>query len=108
MPPQPGYLRHLFMAGEMLGPILLSIHNVTYYQRLVADARRAIEIDRFEEFRRERLAGWAARPSNNGPVVAWRTRASSIAVHAETVSRAAVWPRSDCRSTPLVACRATI
>jgi len=56
-----GYLRHLFMAGEMLGPILLSIHNVTYYQRLVADARHAIEADRFEEFRRERLAGWAAR-----------------------------------------------
>ena len=31
-----GYLRHLFMAHEMLGPILLSIHNVTYYQRLLA------------------------------------------------------------------------
>lgn len=55
-----GYLRHLFMAGEMLGPILLSIHNVTYYQRLVAGARRAIEVGRFEEFRHERLAGWAA------------------------------------------------
>jgi len=34
-----GYLRHLFMAGEMLGPILLSIHNLTYYQRLMAAAR---------------------------------------------------------------------
>ena len=30
------YIRHLFMAGEMLGPILLSIHNLTYYQRLLA------------------------------------------------------------------------
>lgn len=30
-----GYLRHLFMAREMLGPILLSIHNLTYYQRLM-------------------------------------------------------------------------
>ena len=38
-----GYLRHLFMADEMLGPILLSIHNLTYYQRLLADARPAIE-----------------------------------------------------------------
>src|SRR5262249_37558226 len=37
-----GYLRHLFMAREMLGPILLSIHNLTYYQRLLADARAAI------------------------------------------------------------------
>ena len=31
-----GYLRHLFQAGEMLGPMLLSIHNLTYYQRLLA------------------------------------------------------------------------
>lgn len=54
-----GYLRHLFMAREMLGPILLSIHNLTYYQRLVADARRAIEEDRFEEFRLKKLQGWA-------------------------------------------------
>ena len=54
-----GYIRHLFMAGEMLGPILLSIHNLTYYQRLLADARAAIEADRFEEFRLEKLRGWA-------------------------------------------------
>lgn len=53
-----GYLRHLFMAREMLGPILLSIHNLTYYQRLVADARRAIEADRFDEFRLGKLRGW--------------------------------------------------
>jgi queuine tRNA-ribosyltransferase len=53
-----GYLRHLFMAGEMLGPILLSIHNITYYQRLVTDARAAIEADRFEEFRQTRSRGW--------------------------------------------------
>ncbi len=53
-----GYLRHLFMAREMLGPILLSIHNLTYYQRLLADARAAIAADRFEEFRREKLRGW--------------------------------------------------
>jgi queuine tRNA-ribosyltransferase len=38
-----GYLRHLFMANEMLGPILLSIHNLTYYQRLMLSARQAIE-----------------------------------------------------------------
>jgi queuine tRNA-ribosyltransferase len=52
------YLRHLFMAREMLGPILLSIHNLTYYQRLLADARAAIEADRFTEFRLEKLRGW--------------------------------------------------
>jgi queuine tRNA-ribosyltransferase len=45
-----GYLRHLFIAEEMLGPILLTIHNLTYYQRLVAEAREAIEQDRFLMF----------------------------------------------------------
>ena len=50
-----GYLRHLFMAGEMLGPVLLSIHNITYYQRLLAGARLAIAADRFEGFRAEKL-----------------------------------------------------
>jgi queuine tRNA-ribosyltransferase len=36
------YLRHLFLAGEMLGPILASIHNLTFYQRLVGRLRGAI------------------------------------------------------------------
>lgn len=53
-----GYLRHLFMAGEMLGPILLSAHNLTYYQRLLAGARRAIAEDSFEQYRLEKLRAW--------------------------------------------------
>ncbi len=53
-----GYLRHLFQAKEMLGPILTSIHNLTYYQRLMAEARAAIEADRFEAFREEKHRGW--------------------------------------------------
>lgn len=52
------YLRHLFMAGEMLGPILLSLHNVAYYQRLMRQAREAIAADCFLDFYRQRLAGW--------------------------------------------------
>ena len=55
-----GYLRHLFQAREMLGPILTSIHNLTYYQRLMAEARQAIEADAFGEFRQAKLAGWGA------------------------------------------------
>jgi len=55
-----GYLRHLFMAGEMLGPILLTLHNLTYYQRLLAAARAAIEEDRYAEFVAGKLAGWSA------------------------------------------------
>ena len=55
-----GYLRHLFVAGEMLGPILLSLHNLTYYQRLVKDARQAILQDRFQEFHEQKRQGWGA------------------------------------------------
>jgi queuine tRNA-ribosyltransferase len=55
-----GYLRHLFQAGEMLGPILASIHNLTYYQRLLAEARSAILADAFAEFREAKLRGWGA------------------------------------------------
>ena len=42
----------------MLGPILLSIHNLTYYQQLLAEARAAIEEDRFASFRAAKMAGW--------------------------------------------------
>ncbi len=52
-----GYLRHLFMANEMLGPILVSQHNVTYYQRLLADARAAIVEGRYAAFAAARLQG---------------------------------------------------
>lgn len=53
-----GYLRHLFHSKEMLGPILLSIHNLTYYQRLMAEARTAIAADRFTQFHQSKRAGW--------------------------------------------------
>jgi len=51
-----GYIRHLFMVKEMLGPILLSVHNLTYYQRLIQRARDAIRQGRFSEFREELIA----------------------------------------------------
>lgn len=52
------YLRHLFMAEEMLGPILLSWHNLAYYQRLLADLRAAIRAGKSQEFRAVQLARW--------------------------------------------------
>ena len=52
------YIRHLFAAGEMLGPILLSIHNLAYYHRLMADARKAIEADEFLDFFDGSMRGW--------------------------------------------------
>jgi queuine tRNA-ribosyltransferase len=44
------YLRHLYVAGEMLAGVLGSIHNLRFYQRLVADCRRAVLEGRFERF----------------------------------------------------------
>lgn len=52
------YLHHLFAADEMLGPILLSLHNITYYQRLMREARDAILEGRFGVFRESCLARW--------------------------------------------------
>ena len=54
------YLHHLFLADEMLGPTLLSLHNVAFYCRLMADIRDAIRQRRFAEFRAVRLARWEA------------------------------------------------
>ena len=62
-----GYLRHLFMAGEMLGPILLTAHNITYYQRLMAEARTAIEQDRFVEYATSKLKNWTVDMTVEGP-----------------------------------------
>ena len=41
------YLHHLHKAEEMLGPILLTWHNLTYYQDLMAELRAAIEAGHF-------------------------------------------------------------
>jgi queuine tRNA-ribosyltransferase len=56
------YLHHLFAADEMLGPTLLSLHNVAYYLRLMADARAAIEAGTFAAFRDRCLARWKPAP----------------------------------------------
>lgn len=56
-----GYLHHLFKAKEMLGPMLLTTHNLHYYQELMRDIRRAIEqgrLDAFaDEFRAQQAQG---------------------------------------------------
>ncbi len=57
-----GYLRHLFMAGEMLGPILLSWHNIAFYQHLVRELRQAIFENRSAEFRATQLVRWGMEP----------------------------------------------
>jgi queuine tRNA-ribosyltransferase len=52
------YLHHLFLAGEMLGPTLLSLHNIAYYCRFMAEMREAIRQGRFAEYRAVSLARW--------------------------------------------------
>ena len=47
------YLRHLFKAEEILGQVLLSWHNIAFFQALTAAMRAAIAEGRFEAFRRD-------------------------------------------------------
>jgi queuine tRNA-ribosyltransferase len=49
------YIRHLFLAGEMLGPILASVHNLAYLHRLTREIREAIRGGRFVQYRSEAL-----------------------------------------------------
>jgi queuine tRNA-ribosyltransferase len=55
------YLHHLDRCGEMLGPMLASIHNLHYYLNLMREVRDALDGDRFAafaaEFRASRAAG---------------------------------------------------
>lgn len=39
------YIRHLFFAKEMLGPILVSLHNLRHFQRFMADIRETLVTD---------------------------------------------------------------
>ncbi len=53
------YLHHLVKANEMLGAILLSTINLTYFQELMAGVRAAIAAGQFAEFRATAKDGWA-------------------------------------------------
>jgi queuine tRNA-ribosyltransferase len=47
------YLHHLVKSEEILGQVLLSWHNIAFFQALTAAMRAAISEGRFESFRRE-------------------------------------------------------
>ena len=53
------YLHHLVKAGEMLGAILLTMVNLSYYQELMAGVRAAVKAGGFEDFRHQTNALWA-------------------------------------------------
>lgn len=54
------YLHHLIKAEEMLGPMLLTWHNIQYYQDLMRGIRAAILDGRFAAHAAVLEAGWAA------------------------------------------------
>ena len=53
------YLRHLLVAGEVLGLTLMSLHNIRYFMRYMARMRQAIIDGCFREFRKEMKAVWS-------------------------------------------------
>jgi queuine tRNA-ribosyltransferase len=53
------YLRHLDKCGEILGAHLNTVHNLYFYQRLMAEIRAAIEVGRFEAYATEFYAPMA-------------------------------------------------
>ena len=55
------YLHHLFKAEEMLGPMLLTWHNLRYYQDLTRGLRQAIRNGRLAAFADQVRTGWTAR-----------------------------------------------
>ena len=57
------YLRHLFLAGEILALKLLSLHNLFFYGELVAGARRAIEAGDYAAYKAAALALMSADPA---------------------------------------------
>ena len=52
------YLHHLDRCGEMLGGVLMTIHNLRYYHRLMAGLRTAIEAGTLAQFTRTAFSGW--------------------------------------------------
>ncbi len=54
------YIRHLMKAKEMLGMRLCTLHNLYFYNNLVADAREAIREGRYKAFKKMKLEGFAA------------------------------------------------
>lgn len=53
------YLRHLFLVDEMLGPVLVSLHNVRFYCRWMEQIRASLRAGRFGEWRTRALAAFS-------------------------------------------------
>jgi len=53
------YIRHLFKAKEMLALRLCVLHNLYFYNKLMEDIRKALDEDRFHEFKENKLSEWS-------------------------------------------------
>ena len=53
------YLHHLDRAGELLAPMLMTIHNLRFYHALMAQLRAAIEAGTLADFARTAVGGWS-------------------------------------------------
>ncbi|MFY9558029.1 MAG: tRNA guanosine(34) transglycosylase Tgt [Blastocatellia bacterium] len=53
------YLRHLYTSGEILGSVLSSLHNVSFYLDMMNSIRQSISLGTFNEFRDSFLSGLA-------------------------------------------------
>jgi queuine tRNA-ribosyltransferase len=86
------YLRHLFMAREMLGPTLVSIHNIRHFQRLMVDIRRSIR----DNSRSSLLSTWPCL----GPAARAGTRLDSQTDFHESDPPSTVPPGGGAGSSP--------
>ena len=44
------YLNHLFNTNEILASMLLTLHNINFYQELMSEIRKNIKLGTFDEF----------------------------------------------------------
>jgi len=58
------YLRHLFLSGEILGSRLNTIHNLHFYMKVMEKARKALEENRWEEYRDDCLTRFVRTDKN--------------------------------------------
>lgn len=70
-----GYIRHLVKAEEILGLRLITLHNLHFYLELMREVRKAIEADRFDQFRAPYLAGYEV---HDAPVIRKATRGEAL------------------------------
>jgi len=61
-----GYIRHLVKAEEILGLRLITLHNLHFYLDLMRQARDAIKDGSFDSFRKDFIANYQTRGSEDG------------------------------------------